>query len=325
LHRIVEGVIVTAMPKDKIRIVIAGCAGGRGSWFTSQAAAHPDFVLVGLVDRLPDAAGVVATELGLKRAKIHRSTEEALAATEFDALLVATPDAEHAGTAIPALEAGKHVYVEKPLATTLEDCLRMTEVDESAGGKTMVGFNLRFAPFYRRMRDLSRDGHVGRILTIQADEFYYGGRTYFRRWNRLRSVGGGLWITKACHDFDILSWIAGEPPTRVAAQASLSHYVPRSEAATRCSRCPIERKCPDSALPQLERQPEFARPVSVQLGQGHLRPRDRAGHLWRGHRLGLHAQRRGCVHGPRPHRGRDRGHHPRIPGLTGHPVLAEAP
>lgn len=275
MHRTAAGVIVAVMSKDRIRIVIAGCAGGRGSWFTSQAASHPDFSIVGLVDRLPDAAAVVAAELGLKRAAIHRSTEEALGATACDAVLVATPDAEHAAAAIPALEAGKHVYVEKPLATTMEDCLRMAAVDDRAGGKTMVGFNLRFAPFYRRMRDLSRDGHVGRMLTIQADEFYYGGRTYFRRWNRLRSVGGGLWVTKACHDFDILSWIAGEPPTRVSAQASLTHYVARPDAATRCSRCPIERKCPDSALPHLEKQPEFWGKIhDIREASGHWPPRD---------------------------------------------------
>ena len=263
------------MAKDRIRIVIAGCAGGRGSWFTSQVAGHPDFSLVGLVDRLPEAAGVLAAELGLKRPQIHRSIEEALGAIACDAVLVATPDGEHASTAIPALVAGKHVYVEKPLATTMEDCLRMAAVDEEAGGKTMVGFNLRFAPFYRRMRELSRDGHVGQILTIQADEFYYGGRTYFRRWNRLRSVGGGLWITKACHDFDILSWIAGELPTRVAAQAALTHYVPRSDAAMRCSRCPIERKCPDSALPALEKQPEFWGKIhDIREASGHWPPRD---------------------------------------------------
>ena len=50
---------------------------------------------------------------------------------------------------------------------------------------------------------------VGRVLTVQADEFYDGGRGYFRRWNRLRSEGGGLWLTKASHDFDLLYWLSG--------------------------------------------------------------------------------------------------------------------
>jgi predicted dehydrogenase len=86
------------------------------------------------------------------------------------------------------------------------------------------------------------------VLTIQADEFYYGGRTYFRRWNRLRRYSGGLWITKASHDFDMLYWLAGALPLHVSADAHLTHYVPKPEAGKRCSACPIEPQCPDSHL-----------------------------------------------------------------------------
>ena len=73
-------------------------------------------------------------------------------------------------------------------------------------------------------------GKLGKLLTIEANEYYFGGRSYFRRWNRLREFGGGLWITKACHDFDLINWFAGGKPRRVFAMSNLSYYKPMDGA-----------------------------------------------------------------------------------------------
>ncbi len=242
-------------------LIIVGAAGGRGRWFVQQAAHHPAFRVVALVDRLPAAAQAVAEDLGLADLPILDALEEALAKVPCQAVLVATPDGEHTEPVLAALAAGKTVYVEKPLAITLEDCLRIVRADRAAGERTMVGFNLRYAPLYRRAKQMVQEGAVGRVLTIQADEFYYGGRTYFRRWNRLRRYGGGLWITKACHDLDLLYWLAGALPLRVSASARLTHYVPKMEAGQRCSACPIEAGCPDSHLRALAQMSPLARRI----------------------------------------------------------------
>ncbi len=233
---------------DAIRMIVVGCGGGRGAWFTQQVAQHPAYRLVALVDALPAAAKAVAKEYGLSETPIFADTHQALAAVACDAVLVATSDGQHTMPVLQSLAAGKYVYAEKPLAITLEDCLAIIQADRAAGGRTMVGFNLRYAPLYRRLRRMIGEGVVGRVLTLQADEFYYGGRTYFRRWNRLRRFSGGLWITKACHDFDMLYWLAGTLPLHVSADAHLTHYVPKPEAGERCSACPIEPECPDSHL-----------------------------------------------------------------------------
>src|SRR5690606_9414694 len=103
---------------------------------------------------------------------IFSSLEDALQAVACDAVVVATPDGYHVEPVCTALRYGVYVYVEKPLAITLEDCLTIVRADEAVGRRTMVGFNLRFAPLYRRLRQLIVDGAVGRLLTIQADEFY---------------------------------------------------------------------------------------------------------------------------------------------------------
>jgi predicted dehydrogenase len=159
--------------------------------------------------------------------------------------MVMTADAHHAEVAVPALRAGKFVFCEKPLETTLAKCRRMVAADESAGGKTFIGLNLRYAPVYAMLKQRIVAGDVGQVLTIQADEFYDGGRTYFRRWNRWRKEGGGLWITKASHDFDIMTWLAGARPLSVSAMAARTYYVPKPEAGKQCRACAIAESCPD--------------------------------------------------------------------------------
>jgi predicted dehydrogenase len=236
-----------------IHIVVAGAGGGRGSWFTAQLARHAGYRVVALVDRLPEAARAVAEANGLQSAPIYEDTLDALEHVPCDAVLVATPDGEHAQPAVQALARSKWLYVEKPLALTMEDCQSIVQADRAVGGHTMVGLNLRFAPAYRALHQKVAEGAIGRMLTIQADEFYYGGRTYFRRWNRLRRYGGGLWITKAVHDLDMLYWMACALPLRVEAVARLSHYVSRPEAGMQCRDCPIEPTCPDSHLRTIAR------------------------------------------------------------------------
>jgi len=233
---------------DKIRTAVVGSGGGRGMWFAEELAKSDQYEVVALVDRIPEAAEHVARKLGLSEARVFADTAEAMDAVKCDAALVASPDGEHEEPTVAALERGKFVYVEKPLSINLEDCLRIVRADKAAGMKTLVGFNLRFAPVYVKFHSALRNGLIGDVMTIQADEFYVGGKTYFRRWNRLRSCGGGLWITKASHDFDMLYWLADALPKQVCAFAKLSHYQPKPEAGKRCSQCAIEAQCPDSAL-----------------------------------------------------------------------------
>lgn len=233
---------------DKIRVAVIGAAGGRARWFVQEVTKNANYELVSVVDHLKEAANLVVSHHELGNVSVFADTSEALDRVDCDAIIVATHDSAHIEPTLNALERDLFVFVEKPLSTTLMDCVAIIEADEKVGGKTMVGFNLRFAPFYRKMKQLAGDGSIGRLLTIQADEYYHGGRTYFRRWNRLKRIGGGLWITKACHDFDLLYWIAGRLPVSVDAFAELSHFVPRNEAGQRCRACSVDSTCVDSSL-----------------------------------------------------------------------------
>lgn len=263
-----------AVKNEPVSTMIVGCGGNRGSWFAAQMASHPEFRVTALVDRLPEAARLAAAAAGIDGAPVFPDTEEALGRVTCDLVVVATPDGEHMRPVTASLAAGRRVFVEKPLSIRAEDCARIVRADAAAGGRTMVGFNLRYAPFYRTVRRHIEEGRLGRVLTIQADEHYYEGRTYFRRWNRLRSAGGGLWITKASHDFDLLYWMAGALPSHVKADGVLGHYAPRAGAGERCGRCALEPACPDSALPAMAALPPWKREIASLREKAGLAPAD---------------------------------------------------
>jgi len=233
---------------NPIRVLVIGAGSWRGAWFTGEFTHHPDFEVAALVDTQPNVPAAVAQYLGLADIPIYSDAMEAMETVAYDAVLVIVPDFLHKQYAVEALKRGKYVYIEKPLSISLPDCLEIVRADRAAGRKAMVGFNMRYNPLYGKLRQLVVEGMIGQPLTIQADEFYYNGRTFFRRWNRLRRMSGGLWVTKAVHDFDFLYWVAQSLPNTVSASASLSLYQPKPEAGLYCHDCPIETDCADSHL-----------------------------------------------------------------------------
>lgn len=231
------------------RLVLLG-TGLRGASMMDRMTGKRGFVLAGLCDRYPTRMEAAARLFGFPDVPRYTDWERCLDEADPDAVINCTPDGMHAETTLPALARGKFVFLEKPLEITEAKCRAIVDADRRAGGRVYVGFNLRHAPLYRKVKALIDAGVLGRVLSIQADEFYSGGRTYFRRWNRLRRVGGGLWITKASHDFDLLQWLAGARPVAVSAFAHLTKYRPDPAYAQHCPDCGIRDTCPDAYRPE---------------------------------------------------------------------------
>jgi len=230
---------------NPVRVAVVGL-GGRGYWAAQTAHESPEFKLVGVCDIKRGKVDRVAAKLQDPAVALFDDYARCLKERDFKAVIVCTDDGRHADVAVPSLEAGKFVYVEKPIEIASDQCRAIADADEKAGLRAFVGLNLRYAPVYAKIHEMIRAGSVGEVLTIEANEFYKGGRTYFRRWNRLRSRGGGLWITKACHDFDLLYWMAGSKPVSVCAFNELSYYKERDDAPLYCLDCNKKFTCPDS-------------------------------------------------------------------------------
>lgn len=201
--------------------------------------------ITGVYDIIPERSKCFLEHYGCKDAVVYDSLEQAVNDPKCQAVFIGTPDSAHVEPVKAALAAGKHVYCEKPMAITVEDCDAMIESAKDAKSVFYLGMNLRHGPVHEKLHEILESGELGKLLTIEANEYYVGGRTYFRRWNRLRKFGGGLWVTKACHDFDLLNWFAGGKPTRVFAMSNLSYYKPNPRGGTHCRACAIKDTCPD--------------------------------------------------------------------------------
>ena len=106
--------------------------------------------------------------------------------------MVFSPNCFHAEQIIASFEAGKHVFTEKPLATSIGDCVRIFEAHRRSGRHFATGFVLRYSPIYRKVKALLDAGTIGRILSIDANENIRPehGAYIMRNWRRRRELSG---------------------------------------------------------------------------------------------------------------------------------------
>lgn len=130
---------------------------------------------------------------------------------DLDAVCVCTPSEHHARVALDAIEAGKHVFVEKPIATALEDGLRMAAAARVAGVKLMVGHIERFNPAVGKLAELIDEGRIGRVF-----------RAHATRVGPLptRIMDTGVAIDLATHDLDLMQFVLGRNITSIFAEGN---------------------------------------------------------------------------------------------------------
>jgi predicted dehydrogenase len=148
-----------------IRLVHLG-VGGRGRHWLDIVAGHPDFVSVACVDPNDAVLQQARSSPGQDHGRFVHTLDEALSATEADAVLVASPSFLHAPHTIAALDAGLPVLVEKPLATSLPDAVGVIERSRAAGRPVMVAENYRFYAAERTVRRMIDDEVAGRLASV---------------------------------------------------------------------------------------------------------------------------------------------------------------
>lgn len=141
-------------------------------------------------------------------AKRFEHYQELLAERSLDAVIICLPPALHAEAAIAAFERGLHVYLEKPLATTLEDGKRIVRAWRDAGTTGWIGFNFRFHPLAVELRAALARGVVGAPLAARTT--FGAGSRELPEWKRRRASGGGALLDLASHQFDLLPFLLGQ-------------------------------------------------------------------------------------------------------------------
>lgn len=133
----------------------------------------------------------------------------------LDAVFVLTPDDRHVEPSLFFLTAGVPVFVEKPLAITLDDCDRLLRGAFDSGTRLYVGHNLRHLPVLRRMREMIDEGLVGQVRSVWCRHFVgHGGDFYFKDWHAERARTTGLLLQKGAHDLDVIHWLVAATRAR---------------------------------------------------------------------------------------------------------------
>jgi predicted dehydrogenase len=128
---------------------------------------------------------------------------------------IATPPATHADIACAALDAGKHVIIEKPLATTLADAARIVRARDRTGCIATVDFMLRFNPLAQALKRFCESGRFGVLRRVAVENFAQDEDLPEGHWFWDRAQSGGILVEHAVHFMDLVSWCSGSPAARV--------------------------------------------------------------------------------------------------------------
>jgi predicted dehydrogenase len=142
---------------------------------------------------------------------------EMLAKVELDAVVISTPNHTHAAVLDDVFRHDVHVLVEKPLCTTLEDCLRVEAAAARHPRVVQVAMEYRYMPPMTRLIEAVRAGTVGRLRMLAIREHRLPFLVKVGNWNRFNRNTGGTLVEKCCHFFDLMNLITADRPVRVYA------------------------------------------------------------------------------------------------------------
>lgn len=201
--------------------------------------------VVALAD--PHPGSIETSHALFPEATVEPDAAALVARADVDWVAIGSWNCQHREHAETALRAGKHVFCEKPLATTTEDALAIREAhrqaclrvraDDGAGvarrgeaPRFALGLVLRYSPHYQRIREVLQDGALGRVVSMEFNEtlhFDHGGYIH-GDWRRWTAQAGSHMLEKCCHDLDLAMWLLEDRPRRVASFGGRGVFVPEN-------------------------------------------------------------------------------------------------
>ncbi len=228
-------------------------AGERGyGAYAPYALAHPDEIqFVAVAEPNGERRARFAAAHAIPQHRRFDTWEDLLDRGKIaDVALVCTMDTLHTTPAVAALEAGYDVLLEKPMATTLAECVRLVRTAERTGRLLQVAHVLRYTPFFSTLHEIVASGRLGEIVTVEHREnvaYWHMAHSYVRGNWRRRDLSSPMILAKCCHDLDILVWNLGRC-SELSSFGGLLHFRPENAppgAPERCSDgCSAADDCP---------------------------------------------------------------------------------
>ena len=214
---------------QQIGIGVIGCGGRIGGLLAGILDGDPRVRITALYDTEPEQ--IVRYRNRFKTsAPAFDSAEALVVAPDVDWVLIGSWNCFHAAQAIAALRAGKHVFCEKPLATSVQDCLDVRNAWRDSGRSFTMGFTLRYSPHYREVQRILAAGEIGRIVSMEFNEtleFNHGGFIMANWRNQTKNAGSHI-LEKCCHDIDLANWMTGSVARRVASFGGSNFFTPEN-------------------------------------------------------------------------------------------------
>jgi myo-inositol 2-dehydrogenase/D-chiro-inositol 1-dehydrogenase len=162
-----------------------------------------------------DANFLAAKEIAPNSRRFKRPSE--LIQSPLDAIFVSTPNFTHAKLAEEVLGAGKHLFLEKPCGITRNECYHLLDLANHSDRVFMLGHELRYSPFFQKIKELVDRGEIGNPRMVWTREFRGPFQKKSGDWIQDERLSGGCLVDKNCHHFDLMNWWVGARPQRVSA------------------------------------------------------------------------------------------------------------
>ena len=232
-------------------------AGDRGFTYSRYSKEYPDEMkVIGIAEPDETRRKLFAAEFDINAKFIFNDFEEAFNEDKFaDAVIIASPDNTHFAPASKAIEKGYPILLEKPISNYKDECVLLNEYNKIFKGFVVVCHVLRYAPFYKKMKEIIESGKLGDVITIEHMEgvgWWHQAHSYVRgNWSDT-DKSSPMILAKSSHDMDIMLWLIGKHCKKVSSFGSLIHFKPENAPAgstLRCTdECRVEPECPYSAL-----------------------------------------------------------------------------
>lgn len=196
-----------------MRVGIIGCGSIAKQRHAYEYSHNKNVEIAGFFDFVPERAQALVDIFG---GKVYPTLDSLLDDASIDAVSVCVANAYHADTTIKALEKGKHVLCEKPMAITLDDCKKMIDVAQKYGKRLCIGQNQRLTPAHRKAKELIASGTMGKVLTFSS-MFCHGGPESWsvdkskNTWFFKKSAAAfGSMADLGIHKIDLIKYLVGD-------------------------------------------------------------------------------------------------------------------